>query len=128
MSIKSSASGNTKRITERYGGRFGRRGDLDKPLFWFHSSKTLRDLGVGIPIGKLGTGIWECTSQSVQDALKDNLAAPNDFLAVRGFHIWQKGNTTCNGRMTSWLFDSCKLGVIVKSLSLTFILCSVLLY
>jgi putative AlgH/UPF0301 family transcriptional regulator len=78
------------KIVERYGGRFGVKGDSEKRTFWFHCSARLRDLGVGSPLGE-HDGIWKCSRQDVCRALHAGEASEKDFIAVTGFNVWPKG-------------------------------------
>ena len=86
--------GQTRTVTipERYGGRFGVKGDTEKRTFWFHNSKRLRVAGIGSPLGE-HSGIWKCSRQDVCKALKAGDASAKDFIAVTGFNVWPKGMT-----------------------------------
>jgi len=81
------------RIAQRFGGRFGFRGLLDKPVFWLHNSQTLRDMKVGSPIGR-EDGIWRCTKEQVQTTFNSRIAGPEDFICVEGLTVWPKMSGT----------------------------------
>ena len=80
------------KIPVRYGGRFGVKGDSEKPTFWFHHSHSARLAGIRRPLGR-HDGIWSCNLDEACQAIKSGLAAPDDFLVANGCNIWPEGLT-----------------------------------
>ena len=79
--------------------------DKDMPSLFLHRSSTLRNSEIGEPIGledKDVDGdcrIWKCTMDEVVNALHEELAEPNDFIAIDGFCVWTKSDA--NGSIQS---------------------------
>ena len=77
------------RVTQRYGGKFGLKGDSEKATFWFHFNKELKAAGIGSPVAESGIeGIWICTIKQVVEALRSGIASENDFICVKGLSLW----------------------------------------
>ena len=62
--------------------------EFDAPTVFLHSVESLRDAGIGTPIGK--SKLFKCTKDEVIKVLQNNLASVDDFMAVQGFSVWTK--------------------------------------
>ncbi|KAL7529746.1 hypothetical protein ACHAXR_003134 [Thalassiosira sp. AJA248-18] len=62
--------------------------DLDVPTVFLHSNDSLRDAGIGTPIGK--SRLFRSTREEVMKALKSGLATVDDIVVVQGFSVWTK--------------------------------------
>lgn len=79
----------------RYGGpAYYSLGDEDGdinygiPTIFLHSSKALKEAGIGAPVGK--SRLFRCTREEVVKALNFNLATAEDIMVVQGSSIWTK--------------------------------------
>jgi len=74
----------------RYGGPAGEDDEdsYETPAVFLHSSVSLRDAGVGEPIGK--SRISRCTQEEVIKALKSGLATADDIMVIQGSSMWTK--------------------------------------
>mmetsp|Transcript_19595 Transcript_19595/g.28387 ORF Transcript_19595/g.28387 Transcript_19595/m.28387 type:complete len:711 (+) Transcript_19595:123-2255(+) len=94
LNLPMTSSGNKipGKIPCRYGGAYGIKGQVGKPSFWLHLNKSLRDAKIGSPVGDINKedGIWSCTSEQVETALRAGIAKPTDFMVVSGFSVWGK--------------------------------------
>lgn len=79
-------------IPQRYGGRFGLKGQSTKPTVWLHNSESLKKAKVGSPLGDNESNFWCCSQNDVATALlaNDGLAAAQDFICINGFTVWEK--------------------------------------
>jgi len=77
-------------IPQRFGGKFGIRGATEKPFVWLHCNDALRDAEVGEPLRRRN-GIWSCSPDDVEVALRMGIAKPQDFLCVSGFTVFPAG-------------------------------------
>lgn len=78
-------------IPQRYGGRFGLKGQSTKPTIWLHSSESLKKAKVGSPLGDNESNFWCCSQNDVSTALAaDGLATAQDFICINGFTVWEK--------------------------------------
>lgn len=78
-------------IPQRYGGRFGLKGQSTKPTVWLHNSESLKKAKVGSPLGDNESNFWCCSQNDVATALADGgLAAVQDFICINGFTVWEK--------------------------------------
>ena len=75
-------------IPLRYGGKFGVKGQVEKPITWYHCHEGLREARVGTPLGS--TGVWSCSQEDAETAIEMNMASPGDFLVVQGACVFQK--------------------------------------
>ena len=87
--------GRVVKVPIRYGGKFGIKGDKEKPIFWLHCSRKLRAAKIGSPLGAEFDSIWKCSKQDVADAIKFGIASERDFISVNGFTVWPKASGTC---------------------------------
>ena len=62
--------------------------DYELPTVFLHSSESLKEAGVGVPVGK--SRIYKCTEEEVINVLKLNMATVDDFMAVQGSSMWTK--------------------------------------
>jgi len=62
--------------------------DFDIPTVFLHSDESLRDAGLGVPIGK--SRLFKCTKEQVIKILKSGLLSESDIIAVQGFSVWTK--------------------------------------
>lgn len=60
----------------------------ETPTVFLHSNDSLRDSGVGEPIGK--SKISKCTQEEVIKALKSGLATADDIMVIQGSSMWTK--------------------------------------
>lgn len=86
-------SENDLTIPIRYGGPLQdiakEEGDeLTPPLVFLHSSGSLKDAGVGIPVGS--SGIFSCTYEDVVKSINAGLASPDNIMVVQGLSVWKK--------------------------------------
>jgi len=58
------------------------------PTVFLHSSDSLRDAGVGEPVGK--SRISRCTEEEVIKALKLSVATADDIMVIQGSSMWTK--------------------------------------
>ena len=79
-------------VPVRYGGKFGVKGEPQKPMTYYHNDEALRDAKVGTPVGSHHSGIWTCTRESVETAIEMGLASLDDFLVVQGACVMKKKN------------------------------------
>jgi putative AlgH/UPF0301 family transcriptional regulator len=82
----------TMSIPQRFGGRFGLKGQQTKPTVWLHNCERLKEAKVGSPLGddKSG-GFWYCSQNDVSSALATaDVATLQDFICVNGFTVWEK--------------------------------------
>ena len=78
--------GNIAEFAVRYGGFSG--WGKEPPLIWLHSSPVLRESKIGRPVGEHG-GVWTCSHSQVAEVIDMGLA-PEEFLLVQGFSVWEK--------------------------------------
>ena len=62
--------------------------DGEMPTIYLHANESIRDAGVGVPIGK--SRLYKCTKEEVVSALRTGLGAIDDFIVVQGSSIWTK--------------------------------------
>ena len=62
--------------------------DVPTSTVFLHSSDSLRNAGVGAPVGK--SRLFKCTEEEVTKALKSGLAEVDDIMAIQGFSVWTK--------------------------------------
>ena len=62
--------------------------DTDVPTVFLHSDESLRDAGIGIPVGK--SRLFTCTKEEVIKVLKSGRLTVDDIMAVQGFSVWTK--------------------------------------
>ena len=62
--------------------------DYELPTIFLHSSESLQEAGVGVPVGK--SRIYKCTKEEVINVFKLNIATVDDFMAVQGSSMWTK--------------------------------------
>ena len=78
-------------IPQRYGGRFGLKGQSKKPTVWLHNSERLKKAKMGSPLGDNESNFWCCSQNDVATALAaDGLATAQDFICINGFTVWEK--------------------------------------
>ena len=99
LNLKDATSVEGNSIVLRYGGRFGVKGQSQKPINFFHfSNRALREARVGVPVDASSivsrnnddSGIWSCSKEDAETAIDMGLAGVDDFLAVEGVTIWTK--------------------------------------
>jgi len=81
-------------IPQRYGGRFGLKGQSTKPTVWLHNCDSLKGAKVGSPLGDDESNFWCCSQNDVVSALTNagsqaKALAPN-FICINGFTVWEK--------------------------------------
>lgn len=76
-------------------------------MIWLHLSPTLRDLGVGRPIGAVEdrrvehvhrpsttstsfSKLWTCSYDQVVKSIDAGYALPREFMLIRGYTLWEK--------------------------------------
>mmetsp|Transcript_13801 Transcript_13801/g.18889 ORF Transcript_13801/g.18889 Transcript_13801/m.18889 type:complete len:720 (-) Transcript_13801:156-2315(-) len=117
LNLPMAASGNSlpSNIPCRYGGAYGIKGQVGKPSFWLHYSKTLRDAKIGSPVGDQNDdAIWSCTEEQVESAIRAGLATSQDFMVVSGFSVWGKVGKGVAGGIRGEVWDG-NFDVIPKS-------------
>lgn len=81
--------GNLYKLPERYGGRFSDASDEDV-LLWFHCNESLKDKGIGEPLGMDISSVWNVSSDDASNAISIGQARAEDFLVVSGISVWEK--------------------------------------
>lgn len=85
-------NGKNVELNVRYGGPTMTYQDEDGnyvvPTFYIHSNNSMRDAGVGVPIGN--SGLYKLTKKEVVKSLQSGLASSNDIFVVQGFSVWKK--------------------------------------
>jgi len=76
-------------IPLRYGGEYAVKGRA--PLLWLHCSESMREAGIGSPMGASADVIWTCTPDQATSAISQGLAKPEEFMVVSGVSVWTKG-------------------------------------
>ena len=80
----------TMSIPQRFGGRFGLKGQQTKPTVWLHNCEKLKEAKVGSPLGD-DKSFWCCSQNDVSSALATtDVATLQDFICVNGFTVWEK--------------------------------------
>lgn len=95
-------------FTVRYGGPGNMEDDSANPLLWLHQNPTLKQVGLGKPLGS-HEGVWMCQVDEVIEALDARLVNPSDILVVQGFCVWEKtadGGGGIRGQLRSGNFQS----------------------
>lgn len=92
-------------ISIRYGGKFGIQGQPVKPVTWYHSKESLRQANVGTPVGASKTGIWTCTRDDAEAAIKVGLASLDDFLVLQGATVLPKNTKNAESLAVLDKFD-----------------------
>lgn len=79
-------------IPQRYGGKFGLKGQTEKPTVWLHNCEELKDAKVGQPLGgDESNRVWICTQEDSEFALGiPGLVDEADFMVINGFTVWEK--------------------------------------
>ena len=78
-------------IPQRYGGKFGLKGQAVKPAVWLHNKEDLKEAKVGSPLGGDDENVWICNEKDIENALSiDGLADIDDFVVINGFTVWEK--------------------------------------
>jgi len=90
----------TNSLPVRYGGRYGVKGQSEKPFIWLHCSDDLRSARVGSALGfDSDHPIWSCTREDAETAVRMGLALPSDFMVISGFSVWPKSEGKFGGIM-----------------------------
>jgi len=78
-------------IPQRYGGKYGLKGQAVKPTVWLHNKEDLKEAKVGSPLGGDDENVWICSEKDIDVALSiDGLADIDDFMVINGFTVWEK--------------------------------------
>jgi hypothetical protein len=63
----------------------------EEPLVWLHCNIGLKYLRLGKPLNIADdSGVWICTQDQVLQSIDLGFGAPEDFLLVQGFCVWEK--------------------------------------
>jgi putative AlgH/UPF0301 family transcriptional regulator len=63
----------------------------EEPLVWLHCNIGLKYLRLGKPINIADdSGVWICTQDQVIQSIDLEFGAPEDFLLIQGFCVWEK--------------------------------------
>jgi len=93
------SDGTCVKFPVRYGGLDG-RGDEDPFLWFFCGEETVgQALGTNISDSDYDEGcvVQTCSYKQVIESLEAGVASPHDFLLVKGFCLWQKGEDGSGG-------------------------------
>jgi len=82
-------AGNAYKLPERYGGRFSDASD-EEVLLWFHCNESLKDKGIGEPLGMDLSSVWNVSPDDAANAIVAGQARAEDFLVVSGISVWEK--------------------------------------
>ena len=76
-------------IPERYGGRFSDASD-EEVFLWFHCNESLKDKGIGEPLGMDVSSVWNVSPEDAANAIATGKARAEDFIVVSGLSVWEK--------------------------------------
>lgn len=93
-------------MTVRYGGPIqeGEEGEM-LPLVFLHANGPVAEAGYGSVVA---SGIFQCTSEEVADAMSLGFAHPDDFMAIQGLSVWHK--TVDHGNVIGGVFGDIEEG------------------
>ena len=82
--------GNEFKLPFRYGGLFGGHKDQRKgdPMMVFHTSITLKEKNIGVPLGDDTNGTWNIPFEITEEAITSCDACVEDGIAVNGIYVW----------------------------------------